>query len=58
MVNQPDVLLADEPVPDLDQTTRAEIADLIRELWERIRWPSHWSPTTTASPHRLSRDSG
>ncbi|MGH7759351.1 MAG: hypothetical protein ACREN7_08570 [Candidatus Dormibacteria bacterium] len=37
MVKQPDVLLADEPVPNLDQTTRAEIADLIRELWERIK---------------------
>ncbi|MGH7641003.1 MAG: ABC transporter ATP-binding protein [Candidatus Dormibacteria bacterium] len=35
LVKQPDVLLADEPTGNLDETTSGEIVDLIGQLWER-----------------------
>ncbi len=51
-VNDPEILLMDEPFSALDVQTRALMSDELLELWEAPAPPSSSSPTTWRRPSR------
>src|SRR5690606_10973208 len=45
MINQPRLLIADEPTTALDVTIQAQILRLMKQLQAQMGWPSCLSPT-------------
>ncbi len=50
LINNPPILLADEPTGNLDQANQKIVADLLTELHQARATPSSWSPTTPRWP--------